>query len=598
MSGRFVVLSLLVLIPSAAATAPTTPVDPRVDRVERGLRPVVWFEGDPLWTLAERMEHYGTPGISVAVIEDGKIAWYRGWGVADRETGEPVTADTLFQAGSVSKPVAALGAVRMAADGLLALDGNVNDTLESWKVPENEFTRESPVTLTGLLSHTAGLTVHGFPGYAAGDPLPTIVQVLDGHPPANTAAVRVDSLPGSNWRYSGGGYTVAQLLMSDAADRPFEVLMRETVLEPLEMKRSTFENPLPPAKLAAAAAGILPDGSAVKGKRHVYPEMAAAGLWTTAEDLARFGIEVQQALAGRGRVLSREAAELLVEPVTPGYGRGFGLWTREDGAYFGHNGWDEGFCAQLTLSRDGRHGAALMINSNHPDLMTELVNAIAHEYGWPGYRAYVPRPIDRGALKRYSGRFRYNSEQSFAVERKGKRLFMQYVGGDPEELLHIGDGRFMRRGRTAPITFTETNGVVEFHFLLPDGGRQSHPQLAQDAVMPRELRARGDYDRAVAAYRAILDADANDAAASEDYLNNTGLGLVDEGHHEVGTDLLRVAADLYPQSANTWDSLGYAWRVRGDDEQALEYYRLALERDPGFPSAVAAVAELVGGQGD
>src|SRR5262245_15685519 len=195
-------LLLSGLLPMAARGSES---NGRIERVEKGLRPPVLVEGDATWTLDERMKKFAVPGLSIAVIQDGKIVWAKGYGLADVEANKPVTATTLFQAGSISKPVAAMGSLTLVEDGKLSLDKDVNASLKSWKVPGNALTQKTPVTLEELLSHTAGLTVHGFPGYAAGTPVPTVVQVLDGTPPANTAPVRVDLAPGTQYRYSGGG---------------------------------------------------------------------------------------------------------------------------------------------------------------------------------------------------------------------------------------------------------------------------------------------------------------------------------------------------------------------------------------------------------
>lgn len=181
-----------------------------IKKVETGLIHPVYLEGDSTWTIEARMKHYHVPGVSIAIIHNGKIAWLKSYGVMDEETKEPVTRTTLFQAGSISKPVAAYAALKMAEAGKIDLNENINTYLNSWKLPDNEFTKDKKVALKHLLSHTGGLTVHGFPGYSPDLPVPTTVQVLDGLPPANTSAVRVDKVPEESFRYSGGGYTIMQ----------------------------------------------------------------------------------------------------------------------------------------------------------------------------------------------------------------------------------------------------------------------------------------------------------------------------------------------------------------------------------------------------
>src|SRR5713226_7121154 len=279
---RRVAVSLACALSALAAGASET--RPReLDRLR--LLPPVVLKGEKGYSLEERMRHYKVEAVSVAVIRDFRVLWTEARGFADREAKEPATTRTLFQAGSISKPVTASGVLREVEAGKLLLDRDVNEYLKSWKLPENEFTAKQKVTLERILSHSAGLTVHGFPGYAAGGPVPTVPQLLDGVPPANTAAVRVEFEPGTKWQYSGGGYTIAQLVMTDTLQKSFPELMRELVLAPAGMAHSTYEQPLPPERLGLAAVGYRTNGAPLPGKRHTYPEMAAAGLWTTSEDL-------------------------------------------------------------------------------------------------------------------------------------------------------------------------------------------------------------------------------------------------------------------------------------------------------------------------
>jgi CubicO group peptidase (beta-lactamase class C family) len=258
-----------------------------ITHIENGLLPAVTIKGQatPAMTIRERMKHYNVPGVSVAFFDHGQILWTRTYGFADVANQKPVTTATLFQAASISKPVSALAALRLVQDGKLTLDENVNGKLRSWKVPENEFTKEQKVTLRRILSHSAGLTVHGFPGYAAGEPLPTIVQVLNGEKPANTPPVRVDTVPGTLWRYSGGGYVIMQPLLTDVTGESFPQLLRDLVLQPAGTTHSTFDQPLPKNVSSLAATPYRGDGKPVKGGWHTYPEIAAAGLWTTPSDL-------------------------------------------------------------------------------------------------------------------------------------------------------------------------------------------------------------------------------------------------------------------------------------------------------------------------
>jgi CubicO group peptidase (beta-lactamase class C family) len=584
---RFSVLSLFLICSSSWAG----PQDEKITAVENGLLPANVFKGDQPWTLQERMEHYGVPGVGIAVIHNSKVAWFKTWGLADRETGKAANTSTLFQAGSVSKPVAAFGALQMVEAGQLSLDADVNTSLKSWKLPENEFNADSKVTLRQLLSHTGGLTVHGFGGYAVGDEVPGVVQVLDGSGPANSPAVRVDKAPGEGFRYSGGGYTVAQLMMTDVSGKPFEVLMDGLLIKPTDMTHSTYQQPLPPASLNHAAAGVLPDGSAVVGKRHTYPEMAAAGLWTTAGDLALFAIEMQKALKGESELMSKNMAQTMATPVDGGYGLGWSINKRGASGYFEHGGWDEGFCSQLTAHLDGGYGVVVMINSNHPDFMNEVVNAVAHTYGWDGYEAHEILPVPEKMLSEYTGRYRYNASIPVYVTGKQGKLFINYPGAEVAELIYTGNELFMRRGRSTPITFTNTDNKVQFNFVLSDGEHQAHDRLADGEYLPGEILDTGVYDDALAAFRTALKETPDEETLSEDYLNGYALNSLQDSE-AYSIKLLQINTDLHPDSANTWDSLAHAYKQAGNNEKAIEHYRNALKRDPKFASALKALAEL------
>jgi CubicO group peptidase (beta-lactamase class C family) len=337
--------------------------------------------------VAAEMKAHHITGLSLAIIDEGKIVKPQGYGFTDKGGKAPVTSSTLFQAGSISKSVAALGALRLVEQGKLALDEDVNVRLRAWKVPENEFTKDKKVTLRGILSHTAGLTVHGFPGYAVDAPRPTLVQVLDGAKPANTPAIRVDLTPGSKWRYAGGGYTVMQQMTIDVTGRPYPEFMQSMVLKPLGMAASSYEQPLPREKASVAAAGHYFNGGEVRGRWHIYPEMAAAGLWTTPSDLARFAIGIQQSLAGKSNpVISQLMTRRLLMPQKDNDGLGVFLAGGGRSLRFFHDGRDEGFDASMIAYATAGKGAVIMINANdNSGVVPRLMQAIAQEYQWPNY---------------------------------------------------------------------------------------------------------------------------------------------------------------------------------------------------------------------
>ncbi len=312
----------------------------------------------------------------------------RGYGNIRAGDPAPVTPDTLFQAASISKSVAAVGALTLVDAGKLTLDNDVNAKLTSWKLPAINVVGDERATLRRLLSHTAGVTVHGFEGYAPDKSLPTLLQVLNGMPPANSAAIRVDLTPGTKWRYSGGGYCVVQQLVLDVTGENFPAFMRAHVLTPAGMAASTYEQPLPAALVSNAAAGHRPDGKPIPGDANIYPEMAAAGLWTTPSDLARFALAVQHLLEGHdGMLKSATAKQILETPVVGSdYGLGFGVKGEKEKLQLSHGGANEGFRCMLVAYPFAGRGAVIMTNSdNGSALADEILRALAREYDWPDY---------------------------------------------------------------------------------------------------------------------------------------------------------------------------------------------------------------------
>lgn len=386
-------LALVAALAAAgSACSPRPPADAheaRIERVLSGLRRAVLVKGVPeeRYRLADRLARFRTPAITIAVADSGRIVWARAVGVKEAGGQDSVTPATLFLAGSISKPVAATVMLKLVEQGRLALDENVNTYLTSWRVPDNRFTTTEKVTLRRLVSHNAGLTVHGFPGYKVTDSIPTVPQILDGVKPANTAAVRVDTVPGAIWRYSGGGTTVMQLLLEDVTGTPFAALARQLVFEPIGMTASTYEQPIPAARAAETATAHKQDGTRVPGRWHIYPEMAAAGLWTNPTELLQWAIAIAEARAGvPGRVLSQDlATQMLTVQQAP---TGLGPFLEGEGRAFnfGHGGADEGFHAQLVYFPETGQGAAVMVNGDGgTPMLREVLLAIAAEYGWPEY---------------------------------------------------------------------------------------------------------------------------------------------------------------------------------------------------------------------
>ena len=440
------VLAALVLVWVGGRSA--VAADPRIDLVERGLVGKFYLAGTahPTYSLAERMRFYHVPAVSIAVVDDYGVAWAHAYGVRDVALNARAQETTLFQAASMSKPVAAAAILRLFEERGLSLDADVNTMLRSWRVPPPPGNTSERVTLRRLLSHSAGINVSGFAGYDRDAPLPTLLQVLDGTPPANSERIAVTSVPGSAPNYSGGGTTIAQQLAVDVSGEAFPPFMQQTILGPLGMNDSTFEQPLPESLWPRAANGYYPDGKPVHCGWHVYPTMAAAGLWTTATDLARFVIAIQNAL--RGQRSGPIDASIAREMTTP-FAGAFGLGLEDTSDSFSHSGVNEGFQGIfLGLLRGGR-GVAIMTNSdNGLRLANEIVNSVAMAYDWPVLRPAqkTALSLEPAALSAYAGSYHaqfHSTDVALDIRADGSELVMRFsLGGFDERVYAETPTRF------------------------------------------------------------------------------------------------------------------------------------------------------------
>jgi CubicO group peptidase (beta-lactamase class C family) len=454
------VILALVCAAAAPAWAERPTVEQRVQGVTTGLRSAVAIKGAPpvTRTLESEMAALHVPGVAIAVLKGGKVDWARGFGVT-REGGEAVTADTLFQAGSVSKPIAAMAALALVQDGRLSLDADVNATLKSWKLPANAFSASTPVTLRALLSHTAGTTVHGFAGYAAGAPVPTLPQVLSGTAPANSAPVVVDQAVGGAYRYSGGGYSIAQQMMVDATGQAFPAVVRAKVFAPIGMTRSTEDQPLDAARSAHAAWPHDAKGAVVTGGPHTYPEGAAAGLWTTANDLAKFALDLRESVRGQpGHVLSPTTARAMLTPVKADYGLGLSIHGATARKYFYHDGSNAGYKAVLLTYPDTGDGVVVLTNGDQGTQLGEtIVRAVAIEYGWPDYRPVerTVAPLAIADQEKFAGTFTIKGPGDFTIRRDGDRLVAEIWQGVIDPLFPDSASSFFITSQDLRIAFSD-----------------------------------------------------------------------------------------------------------------------------------------------
>ena len=453
----------------------------RAQKVLRSLRSKVQFSNRPLptMTIAQRMERYNVPGLAMAVVEDGKIAWTCAAGTKESGKGDSVTHETLFHAKSVSKAVSTLAAMRLVDQGRLELDTPLADRLRSYSVPDNEYTRTVPPTLRHLLSHSAGFTRHGVDSYMPGEPLPTVVQSLTGQPPAEVEPLSVDFTPGTRYRYSGGGYGVLQVLLQDVGGQPFPGLMEELVFVPAGMTRSLFPQPLPKVLRPFAAKGHDADGSALPGGFETLPIMAAGGLWTTATDLARYVVAIQAAWRGTdGSLLGRDLAQEMLEQEIGGWGLGVAVEGTKQMPFFSHGGSGDGFKALIVGLPSLGQGAVILANGDGAgELRYEILRSIAEEYDWPIHRGVSTYTLETGLkagqLARFEGSYSWPGGTSTVVELREDGLYEQFNGGawmrlfplSANEFVTVDDERYRfviaSEGRRTVLEFTDATGTYE-----------------------------------------------------------------------------------------------------------------------------------------
>ena len=455
----FFVLSMNCLAVNAQTTNSSPAVEERIKQVENSLCGWVQTGFDDQWNILDRMKKYHVNGVSIAVIHDYKIEWAKGYGLADTSENRPVTEKTLFQAASISKSLNSLGVLKLVEQKKIDCDSDINKYLKSWRFPYDSKSGGKKVTVRALLSHTAGLSVHGFPGYERGKEIPTLIQVLNGEKPANTMAIKSIEEPGKRFNYSGGGTTILQLLISDITGLPYEIYMQKEVLDPLGMNSSCYCQP-PEGRSGLLATAYKEDGKEVPGKYHVYPEMAAAGLWTNPTDLCKYVIETELAWRGESKkVLSPEMTRMRLTTVIDDAALGVFVNSRVTGSYkyFDHNGGNEGFSCTYYGCRDSGEGVAIMINSDSWTIIDEILNSVASVYNWKDF--YLPESkkvvgVSEEQVMKYLGKYQMGMRR-FEIVPDSKGLGIKSGDDTPWNLYFTSDSDCFAK---------ESRGMVTFRF--------------------------------------------------------------------------------------------------------------------------------------
>lgn len=445
-------LFLFLLAALFSAHAQSRVQDQKIKEFENGLVPnaEIIFADSVIkhFNIEERMHFYNISSISIAVINNSKIAWAKAYGLADVNDNRKADTHTLYQAASISKSINALCILKLAQEGKLDLDKDIRACLKTWTFPDNDLSKGKTITLKNLLSHTAGLSTGGFRGYLKGDSLPSINQVLDGVPPANSDGVKPVLVPGTAKQYSGGGTLVTKKILIDNISADYAGLMKTTVSQPLGMTGSTFVQPLP-AQYKNFAVAYDINKKEMPGKYYVYPEQAPDGLWTNPTDYARFILSLQQSLKEDGGFLNKKMAKEMITPVLEGSDAALGVFIKERGGekYFTHTGANMGYRSIYYGSFNTGNGVVILINSDNDKILDELVNSVAVAYDWKGF--YNPEVRKLVALpdtitNHYIGEYQSDHPAlTIKIIRKNGELQLSARGnGDFERMYFTGNDSF------------------------------------------------------------------------------------------------------------------------------------------------------------
>ena len=573
----------------------------RIKEVENNLIPFVPVKGFKGWNILDRMKYYKVQGVSIAVIQDYKIDWAKGYGLADTAKNIAVTTETMFSAGSISKFLLAVTALKMVEHGQIELEKPINNYLTSWKITENDFTKKTPITLRMLLSHSAGTSQSSYFGFTPTQPLPTIVEILSGAKISETRPVVVNSEPNKEFRYSGGGSIIAQLALMDVSKKSFSDLTQALIFNKLEMRNSTFEQPVP-AKFTKQCSWAYSSASWFKGMPYVYPQQAAAGLYTTPTDLAKFFIDVQKSYISKGKVLSQSITKLMLTPqqnVSDGsykeqIGIGPFLIQRTDnkdpkGVYFEFTGVNAGFLAYGIASVTNGNGVIIMLNSGDDvnGLGKEIRRAVAKAYNWTNFLPTEIQPISLTDtdLDKFVGRYRMATDEVLYLRKEKDYLVENINDGNDIYCFPITKDTivFTDYNIKAGFKMNEKGEVISLQNIYQE---KPMPKMKDDEFSPSEYLKMKKYDEAKEAFAAMKMNEYQITYLAYNLMHKNPLDM------DAVKTILDVAIEQHPNASIVYSRLGDYYLKTNDKPNAIKSYQKALELDPTDQQTIDILNDL------
>lgn len=468
---QFVLSAALLLFPGCDPAKTLT--NKRIKAVENGLLKAVVFEGEnpERMKLAERMSYYNVPGVSIAVIDNYRIEWAKGYGQAGANIAEEVTPGTIFQAAELSQAITAAGVLTLLNQNGLDLDTPVNEHLRTWNLPDNSLTREKKISVSHILSHCSGIISLRYEGFDNLADMPALDQILKGEK-SDYPPVYVDSLPEQEPKYSEAGYAVLEKLVEDLSGQTFTEFMARTILQPLQMDASSFERPLSPILYSLAATGYTREGSPVEGKGNYYPVAAARGLWASPSDLAQFSIDLMRAALGQSpTVMSPALAREMLSIRCGIWGFGLCIGDRGDDLHFYLKGRNNEFSCFLVAYPVRGQGAVIMTNSDNGEyLIDEICRALSDAYQWPHYIPEIKKyfRLDPSIYQLYEGTYEVTPEYRLMVSYEDYYLLIQPTG-------QIATKFFVEN----TTTFFSTDPYIQIRFVRDNEGNVTGLVLRQ-----------------------------------------------------------------------------------------------------------------------
>ena len=567
---------------------------------------------------AEMMSQYNLKGLSVAVFENYKIIWTNQWGIKAAGSEEKNDQNTAFSTASISKPITAIVCAILEEKGLINLDDPIENYLKRWKLPKSNFTKDSNVTWKQLLSHTAGTSQGGFEDYYEGDSIPTIVESLQGKLlPRSKKPLEFLFISGTNWEYSGGGYVIIQCALEDHFKKPLAQIVKENLIDPLQLQNSTMIQPNENVFLTNIAKVHNSKGEVIKTGIPITPQVAPSGLWSTPTDLALIAIEMQKALLGKdNRVISNAVAKKVTDIVTMNGPRGWSYgWQRSIGLgnleWFSHDGSNTGTGGDLLATMKNGNGIAILANGDKPNrlpVMNYIENEIINKLGWNKVinetsKQQIP-PLLKEKIIGYYTEILYGYDRlgpSKIFEENGTLyLISSYLkditSSEKSKMYYFGNSTFKVDNYPNLIRFdlnkkNELEGItISCPIYTSKKLELNLNQIRTPQTELIELFSENNFEAATILFKKLKlkNLDFN----FEESLNNLGYYFYNEKQIDLSIQIFTLNCSEYPKSANTYDSLGEIYEANEKLELAKQNYQKSLDLNPKNENARQMILKI------